>query len=317
VRFVCLFSPRTASPRGQKALPAREHIAGGSPADREGVTVTEGWTGVAGAGDHPSRNGPFAGAASRALKARTARRRSVVIASSTVAFATGGALAGAVAFSAFPPSIPGAGGSSLAASAVQVPGDTGNLCTSTRNTSTAADTALSCESLGLSSFAVHLARSTVSARQGLSRLLAGATGSRTRAGMAPAGSATANGSGGAGGGHAGSAPGGTTARSAATCEAMPAPSAALPGSGSASISVSSSATGGAVSVHAGSGGLTICATAPSTTQLPGAPSIAIPSLPSLPRLPGGEGSTTRRHHHRSRLGGLGGLLGGLTGGSGL
>lgn len=238
------------------------------------------------------------------------------MASSTVAFAAGGALAGALAFSAFPPSMPSAAGSRLAASAGQMPGDTGNLCTSTRNTPTAAETALSCESVGLSSFAAHLARSTSSARQLLAHLATHAPGGESEAGTARAGSAAVNGSAESGGGGAARGPDDSSTTSGATCEAAPAHLVALPGSFSASASVSSSATGGAIAVRTGGHGLAICVTAPSTPKLRGAPATSMPS-PTLPRLPGARHSTTPHHHHRGGLGALGGLLGGLTGGSGL
>lgn len=252
-----------------------------------------------------------AAAAAPAAARQGRRRKSWLIGSSTLACAVGGALAGAFAFSAFSASMPGAPGGSLTTSSGRVPGNTGNLCTSTQNTPTAADTALSCQSFGVSSFAAHLARETRagsgaqgsalaaeraassashrsrSARPGSSR--SGARGSLPSTGTVPV------------------LPGATTTKSAMTCDSTPAPPASVAGS----VSVSASANGGKVAVKVGKDGLRVCGRVPSAPKLPSA---TVPSLPSLPAVPGAPVPKKHKHHHS---GGVGGIVNGVIGGSGL
>jgi hypothetical protein len=96
---------------------------------------------------------PSAKEAKGASPAPRKNKKAYAIGAGTLAFALGGALAGAAAFSAASggASRPGAG-DRLTTSASQMPSVTGSLCSSYKNTATAADTAIACRDYGMSSY---------------------------------------------------------------------------------------------------------------------------------------------------------------------
>ncbi len=88
-------------------------------------------------------------------------RRALAVGASTMAFALGGALAGAAAFTAGAGSAarPGSAPERLATAASQLPPVVqGSLCNSFATTATAADTAIACRSFGVASYRAAAAR---------------------------------------------------------------------------------------------------------------------------------------------------------------
>ena len=224
------------------------------------------------------------------------RRRAMVLGSSTLAFAVGGALIGAAAFTASQGLGARAGGASdsLTTNSTQMPGVTGSLCGSTRSTATAADTALSCQNYGLSSFDANAAwAARVTNAMLLAFIRNGAAGATAGA---THGTTTKSGSGLPAGGKPGvpgvpGLPG--TSGSKATCGATPPPPSGVPTPPSGSVSVTITGGGGKVSVKAGSSGVKVCGTAP---KVPTART-TLPSTPAtLPVLPGT--TTTKKKHHK-------------------
>jgi hypothetical protein len=193
-------------------------------------------------------------------------RKGWIVGSTTLACALGGALAGALAFSSFPGGLGHPANSELSNGTAQVPGDTGSLCSSTHNTPTAADTALSCESYGTRTYSAALARverrELVIIEASRARSLAASEPRRTTSSAAvvplaasvPAGIGTPS-------PPSASSPG----SSRATCLSFPAPS-GVPSLGSGSISISSSA--GKLSVKVSSKTVTVCGKLPSAPKLP-------------------------------------------------
>lgn len=193
-------------------------------------------------------------------------RKGWVVGSTTLACVLGGALAGALAFSSFPGGLGQPANSDLSSGTAQVPGATGALCSSTHNTPTAADTALSCESYGTRTYSAALARveqrelviiEASRARSLAARQPRRATSSASAVpppASVPAGTGTP------------SLPGRSSSSSSkATCLSFPAPS-GVPSLGSDSISVSSSA--GKLSVKVSSRTVTVCGKLPSAPKLP-------------------------------------------------
>jgi hypothetical protein len=236
-------------------------------------------------------------------------RRAWLVSSTTLACAVGGALMGAFAFSAYPGSMPGAGGGAdrLASGTVQSPGDSGALCTSWRNTATAAATAISCENYGVSSFADRLARAMQmrysTAGIGASSL---ATVTRSRshavtgkvAGVLPATSTTPS----APSLPSLPSPGSTTKSTCISSSSSPSGSPSVPGS----TTVTASGSGGKVTVKASSSGISVCGKAPTSPKLP------TTSLPSVGSVTGVTQTTTKKHKKRDSDS-LSGTLQGVTG----
>ncbi len=243
------------------------------------------------------------------------RRRGVVVGSTTLACAVGGALLGAAAFSAGPGSVarPGAANDSLTTSSTKMPGVVGSLCSSTRQTATAADTALSCTSFGVSSYTARLARELQMQRV-LARQTARAAGhpartvvhsTTTKAPSAPTATPPA----------APSSPSTSSSgsTSSSSCHSVSAPS-GLPDLGS--VSVSASGGGGSVSASGSSTGGKLCATAPKLPKAPTLPSI--PTSTTLPSIPGVTGSSSSGSSSTSSSStGLSGVVNTVTGDTGL
>ncbi len=277
---------------------------------RTDVPVTE--AAAPAAAETPDQDGarrPPEGSARPAETATAGRRnrKAWVVGSSTLACAVGGALLGAFAFSAYPGALSGPGGSSdsLASGTLQSPGNTGALCTSWRNTATAADTAISCENYGLSSFGDRLARA-MQMRYRSERV--GSRGSRSTAASHSHSSvgklvnaATSDKK-----TPAASLPSMTspTSKTKSTCVSAPT-SGTSSGSG---VTASVSGGGGSVTVKAGSAGLSVCGRTPTSAKLPA-------SLPTTSTLPSVPGVTTTQKKALSGLSGtvdeVTGTLGGL------
>ncbi|MHB8436478.1 MAG: hypothetical protein ACYDC0_11460 [Acidimicrobiales bacterium] len=234
-----------------------------------------------------------------------------MVGSTTLACAVGGALMGAAAFSAFPGNAPRAGVASerLTSGSTVMPSVIGSLCASTRNTATAADTSLSCENYGLSSFTVAMNRAANATDLAIQAALSSFGGSQggfrlplDRAAFVRRSSV---GSGGISGQPGSTVPGGgSSSQSQAICETTPmAPSGApsLPSSGVVSTTVS--AGGATVSVKASSTGATVCGTAPKApaTTVPasgGVVALAVPSVttPSVSGITGTSSGGSKTHH---------------------
>lgn len=264
--------------------------------------------------DGASESGATAGAEPHA------KRKAMIVGSATLGFALVGALLGAAAFSASSGSSPKAGVSSdrLTTSSTKMPLVTGSLCGSTKNTATAADTHLSCEDYGVSSFVAGISRSdralgsdidpaallskegTGSSSTGSKSTKKGSTGSTSVKTSSPSTSAL---------------PTTGSAKSKATCESTPSGT-GLP----VSASVSASGDGGSVSVKSGSKGTTVCAKAPSAPSVT-VPSVTVPTV-TVPSATGSTGTATpakktkKKHHKKHKSAPVQQVINDVTGGLG-
>ncbi len=244
-------------------------------------------------------------------------RRAIGVGATTVAFALGGALAGAAAFSAGAgsASAPGAAPQRLATSSSPLPPAVrGSICGSQENTATAADTAIACRSFGVDSYRAVTAQAFQRARA-LQAAFAPLAAARPKSLRSPSLLARRATSGRSGSAEKASRPvgsGGTATskpKSSSTCVSTPA-GVSLPGVPSTTLTVPLGSAGG-VSVSTGSSGAKIClATGSKKSKRKSTTTGSKNPAPSSTTTT----TTTTTNPVQSVLNGVSGTVSGITGG---